>query len=81
MKRYPRNQVRILISAQIKVKRVPVMRHHSMKTYGAVNTMFPAHLIMALPVDTFSPPTALPLTKRRETQGWSERSGGRETNC
>jgi len=52
-----------------------------MKTYKAVNAMFPALLIMALHVGKFSAPAALPLTKCRETQGWSESSGGRETNC
>jgi hypothetical protein len=63
------------------VKLVPVMMHHSMKNYGAVNAMFPALIIMALHVDKFSVPAALPLMAYRETQDWSERSGGRETNC
>jgi hypothetical protein len=57
------------------------MRHHSMQTYGVVNAMLPSLLIMALHVDKFSGPAALPLMKCRETQGWSERSGARETNC
>jgi len=35
------------ISAQIKVKCVPVLRYFSMKTYGAVNVTFHALLIMA----------------------------------
>ena len=57
------------------------MRHHSMQTYGAVNAMLPALLIMALHVDKFSAPAALPLMKCRESHGWSERSGAREINC
>jgi len=57
------------------------MRHHSIKNYGPVNAMFPALIIMALHVDKFSAPAALPLMKCREIQGWSECSGGRETNC
>ena len=57
------------------------MRHQSMKKYGAVNVMFPSLIIMALHVDKFSAPAALPLMKCRHTQDWSERSDGRETNC
>jgi hypothetical protein len=58
-----------------------------MKTYAAVNSTFPVFLAMALQVAKFSAPAALPLMKfpscKRlgETQGWSELSGGRETNC
>jgi hypothetical protein len=57
------------------------MRHRSMKNCGAVNAMFPALLIMALHVDKFSAPAAFLVMKCRETQDWSERSDGRETNC
>jgi len=57
------------------------MRHHSMQTYGAVNAKLPALLIIALHVDMFAATAAWPLMKCRETQGWSECSGARETNC
>jgi hypothetical protein len=88
MQCYPRYQVDInnLITKK-KVKLVPVLKHYSMKTHGPVNALFPAFWNMLLHVAKFSAPAALPLMKcfsckrTGETQRWSERSGGTETNC
>jgi hypothetical protein len=87
MQCYPRYQVDINNLSTKKVKLVPVLKHHSMKTYGSVNALFHAFLNMLLHVAKFSAPAALPLMKcpsckrTGETQRWSERSGGTETKC